>query len=73
MSETLDKQRQALHDAFFTDRDQELLEFLGQVGLEEQQQKQDALQRAAGVKDPEVLARLEHLGVGPSAMTAFAL
>ena len=48
MSETLDKQRQALHDAFFTDRDQELLEFLGQVGLEEQQQKQDALQRAAG-------------------------
>lgn len=73
MSETLDKQRQAMHDAFFADRDQELLEFLDQVGIGEQQQRQDALQQAAGVKDPEVLARLEHLGVGPSAMTAFAL
>jgi hypothetical protein len=49
------------------------LEFLDQVQLGEQQQRQDALQQAAGVKDPEVLARLERLGVGPSAMTAFAL
>jgi hypothetical protein len=73
MSQTLDKQRQAMHDAFFADRDQELLEFLDQVQLGEQQQRQDALQQAAGVKDPEVLARLERLGVGPSAMTAFAL
>jgi hypothetical protein len=73
MSQTLDKQRQAMHDAFFADRDQELLEFLDQVHLGEQQQRQDALQQAAGVKDPEVLARLERLGVGPSAMAAFAL
>jgi hypothetical protein len=73
MSESLDKERQAMHDAFFADRDQELLEYLGQVGLGEQQQRRDALQQAAGVKDPEVLTRLEQLGVGPSAMTAFAL
>jgi hypothetical protein len=73
MSESLDKEHQAMHDAFFADRDQELLEYLGQQGVSQSDQRRVALEQAAGVRDPEVLTRLEQLGVGPSAMTAFTL
>ena len=73
MSEALDKQRQAMHDAFFMDPDQLLLDFLREQTQAQQEDGREALRRAAKVEDPRVLEMLERLGVGAAAMTAFSL
>jgi len=73
MSESIDKQRQAMHDAFFMDPDQELLDFLREQEQSQQEDTREALRRAAKVEDPLVLETLERLGVGAAAMTAFSL
>ena len=73
MSDVFDTQRQAMHDAFFMDRDQELLDFLEEQTRGESEGSREALRQAARVEDPKVLDMLERLGVGAAAMTAFSL
>jgi hypothetical protein len=73
MSELIDKQHQAMHDAFFMDPDQELLDFLREQEQSQHADSREALRRAAKVDDPRVLEMLERLGVGAAAMTAFSL
>lgn len=72
MSDVFDTQRQAMHDAFFMDRDQELLDFLEEQTRGESEGSREALRQAARVEDPKVLDMLERLGVGAAAMTAFS-
>lgn len=73
MSESIEKQRQAMHDAFFMDPDQELLDFLREQEQSQQEDTREALRRAAKVEDPRVLETLERLDVSAAAMTAFSL
>ena len=73
MSGTFDQQRQAMHDAFFMDRDQEILDFLDEQSSAQTSESREALRQAVRVDDPQVLEMLERLGVGPAAMTAFNL
>lgn len=73
MSQFFDKEQQAMHDAFFMDRDQELLDFLEDQSRLQSLSSRDALRQAARIEDPAVLDMLEGLGVGAAAMTAFSL
>lgn len=73
MKDSLNKQRQAMHDAFFMDRDQELLDYLDEQSRAEAIDSREALRQAAKVDDPSVLDMLEKLGVSAAAMTAFSL
>jgi len=73
MSDSFDKHRQAMHDAFFMDRDQELLDFLEEQSRAEVIDSREALRQAAKVDDPKVLETLEGLGVSAAAMSAFSL
>ena len=59
MTESLEKHRQAMHDAFFQDRDQELLDFLDEQATAASNQNHEALKHAAGIEDPRILDRLE--------------
>lgn len=65
--------RQELHDAFFEDRDQELLDFLRFETKTNEEQELDQLQTKAGIGDPEVLASLKRVGITAASMTAFML
>ena len=65
--------RQALHDAFFEDRDQELLDFLQFETLTAEEQERDQLQERAGISDPDVLNALSRVGITSASMTAFML
>jgi len=70
---TIDKHRQELHDAFFQERDQELLDFL-QFELETPEEHETSqLQTIAGTIDPEVLRALRQLGITSASITAFML
>ena len=73
MSDSIDARRQALHDAFFQDRDQELLDFLDEQAITEQQKGREELRIAAKVDNPVILDKLEKLGITAPAMTAFML
>ena len=73
MGHAFDKEQQAMHDAFFMDRDQELLDFLEDQSRLQSLSSREALRDAARVQDPKVLEMLEKLGVGAAAMTAFSL
>lgn len=73
MTESLEKHRQAMHDAFFQDRDQELLDFLDEQATAASNQNHEALKHAAGIEDPRILDRLEKLGVTAATMHAFTL
>ncbi len=65
--------RQELHDAFFEDRDQELLDFLQFETQTVEQQEMQQLQTRAGISDPEVLNELTRVGITSASMTAFML
>ena len=65
--------RQDLHDAFFEDRDQELLDFLQFETNNIEDQEMDQLQIKAGIGDPAVLAGLKRVGITSASMTAFML
>ncbi len=67
------RHRQELHDAFFEDRDQELLDFLRFETKTIEEQEMDQLQSTAGIDDPEVLADLKRVGITSASMTAFML
>jgi hypothetical protein len=69
----VEKHRQELHDAFFQDRDQELLDFLQSEDETAEEQERSRLQSIAGTRDPEVLEALEQLGITPASITAFML
>ncbi|MFM8574077.1 MAG: hypothetical protein ACKOAU_20950 [Pirellula sp.] len=73
MTDSLDKQRQSMHDAFFMDRDQELLDFLEEQSDSRADTSRELLRQAAKIDDPRVLDMLERLGVRAAAMTAFSL
>jgi len=79
MSDSIDRRRQALHDAFFLDngsildRDQELLDFLDEQSESKEQIAREELRRAAKIENPAILDKLEKLGITAPAMTAFML
>jgi len=72
-NESIAKHRQALHDAFFEERDQELLDFLRFETEPTEEQERDQMQTAAGIDDPEVLDALQRVGITSASMTAFML
>jgi hypothetical protein len=65
--------RQALHDAFFQDRDQELLDFLQSESDFVEDSERAKLQTTSGVDDPHVLDALLQVGITSASMTAFML
>lgn len=67
------KFRQDLHDAYFEDRDQELLDFLRFESETPEEQEKELLREVAGVDDPEVLNKLQQAGISSASMTAFML
>jgi len=77
MSDSIDRRRQALHDAFFLDngaildRDQELLDFLDEQSESQEQRAREELRRAAKIENPAILDKREKLGITAPAMTAF--
>jgi len=79
MSDSIDRRRQALHDAFFLDRgsildrDQELLDFLEEQSESQEEHAREELRRAAKIENPAILDKLEKLGITAPAMTAFML
>ncbi len=72
-NQSLAQHRQILHDAFFEDRDQELLDFLEYEMKATDQQEQEQMLIKAGIDNPEVLRTLKRLGVTSESMTAFML
>lgn len=72
-NQSLAQHRQNLHDAFFEDRDQELLDFLEYEMKATDQQEQEQMLVKAGIDNPEVLRTLKRLGVTSESMTAFML
>ncbi len=69
----IDKHRQELHDAFFQERDQELLDFLQFEMETPEEHERNQLQTIAGTSDPEVLEALQQVGITSASMTAFML
>ena len=63
--------RQALEDAFFQKRGQELMEYLRTAAQE--RATRDRLQEISGIDDPRVLETLERAGITPESMTALTL
>ena len=72
-TESIAQHRQAYHDAFFEERDQELLDFLRFETEPTDEQERHQLQTAAGIDDPEVLDALKRVGITSASMTAFML
>ncbi len=70
---TFSQQQQSLHDAFFTDPDQELLDFLRSEREEQRDEQRAQLASIAGVHDPKVLETLQRAGITPASMAAFSL
>jgi hypothetical protein len=74
MNETpIAKHRQELHDAYFQDRDQELLDFLQFEAETLEENERNQLQAIAGTSSPEVLNALKQAGITSTSMTAFML
>lgn len=69
----LSKHKQDLHDAFFQERDQELLDFLQFETDSEEEQEREQLKSVAGISDPLVLAALKQAGITSASITAFML
>lgn len=72
-NQNLAQHRQNLHDAFFEDRDQELLDFLEFETKTTDEQEREQMQVEAGIANTEVLQTLKRLGVTSASMTAFML
>ena len=72
-NESIAEHRQALHSAYFEERDQELLDFLRFETEPTEEQERDQLQTVAGIDDPEVFLALRRVGITSASMTAFML
>ena len=72
-NQNLAQHRQNLHDAFFEDRDQELLDFLEFETKTTDEQEREKMQVESGIANTEVLQTLKSLGVTSASMTAFML
>lgn len=72
-TESLAHHRQNLHDAFFEDRDQELLDFLAFETKTKEEEERAVLQTKAGISDSQVLEVLERVGITSSSINAFML
>ncbi len=72
-NDSISKHRQELHDAFFLDRDQELLDFLQFEADSLAQDGSGQLLEIAGSHDPKVQEALKRAGVTSASMTAFML
>lgn len=70
---SLVQHRQELHEAFFHERDQELLDFLRFEALTVEEQEKEQLQTMAGIHDTQVLDALKRVGITSASMTAFML
>ncbi|MCE3014534.1 MAG: hypothetical protein ACK56W_21010 [Pirellula sp.] len=70
---TFSQYQQSLHDAFFTDPDQELFDFLRSEREEQRDEQRSRLASIAGVHDPKVLETLQRAGITPASMAAFCL
>jgi hypothetical protein len=66
-----DDRRRALEEAFFARRNEELLEALRQDS--KKLEKEDALAKASGITEAEVLDNLSALGIGPETLAALSL
>jgi hypothetical protein len=69
----ISKHRQELHDAFFPDRDQELLDFLQFESDSLEEPESSRLLALAGVHDAKVAEAIQQAGVTSASMTAFML
>ncbi len=67
----LGDRKKALEDSFFAKQNAALLERMR--GDREAQATREGLQRASGLSDPEVLARLVELGIAPETWSAISL
>jgi hypothetical protein len=72
-SKSLARHRQELHDAFFEDRDQELLDFLEFETKTNEDEERAQLEAKAGISAPEVLQELRQAGITSALMNAFML
>jgi len=68
---TLVSSGRELEDSFFLEEDRVLLERL--KALRRMEENREALGRASGIRDPEVLKRLVELGVRPESVAPLAL
>jgi hypothetical protein len=69
----VEKHRQEMHDAFFQDRDQELLDFLQFEAETLEEHERNQFQAIAGTSNLEVLNALKQVGITSTSMTAFML
>jgi hypothetical protein len=67
------RHREELHDAFFEDRDQELMEFLQFEAEATERQEFQSMQDRARIHDAKVLADLKRVGVTSQSIAAFML
>jgi hypothetical protein len=72
-SSDINRYRVELHDAYFEDRDQELMDFLQTEADAVEKQETQKMQEKAGIRDSAVLAELKRNGVNSASMTAFML
>ena len=72
-SESLAQHRQILHDSFFEDRDQELLDFLEFETKTAEEEEKEKLITKAGIADPQVFDALKRIGITSASMDAFML
>lgn len=72
-SDSIAQHRQALHEAFFYDRDEELLEFLRGEDQAAEAQAKEELGKQIGTNDPQVIEALQRAGITSSSTAAFML
>ncbi|MBX9697950.1 MAG: hypothetical protein K2X74_00880 [Acetobacteraceae bacterium] len=71
MSESLDKGRHALEEAFFAEHNELLRQRL--IEADRVQSRKAALTAASGITDEAVLGRIMALGIGPETLAALSL
>jgi hypothetical protein len=69
----ISRQIAELHDAFFEDRDQELVDYLKAESDADARREVESLQVKAGIHEPASLAELQRVGVTSASITAFML
>ena len=72
-NKSIAQRQQDLHDAFFQDRDQELLDFLEMESESAEERENERLRLVLGVSDHHVFNALKSLQVTSTSITAFML
>jgi hypothetical protein len=69
--EFLEDRKRSLEEAFFAKQNQELVQRLR--SRQEREERTHAIRQASGIEDPDLLARLVDLGLGPDTVAALSL